>query len=267
MKIFLAGLSTCYSQQFWENEFHSNEEQMYKKVLKTGKVKKIVTFYHYKKGAAAIPDKVYELDKNGNILTVIKKADQEIKYDVVIERNGYDKKENLISHIEFSGLDTSKFVSYQYDSLNNITLEIRKETSYRMGKNDQLEKMYNGWTYRYENTYNSAHLLSGQLKTHNSDIVLKAAFSYDASGHLIEIKRFYKESPCLESWVQFSYDPDGFLKSKFYPNYECKGGKATLNSNRYTYTYNAQKRFAELERTNSGQARGKILYTYSTTDF
>lgn len=266
----ISSFSTCFSQQFWESEFHSNDEKLYRAILKNNKVKKIYTFYHYKKGAAAIPYKIYELDKNGNVLVVIKKADQDIKQDVKVEQNAYDVKGNIISHVEFnnSGSDTMKFVLYQYNSLNNLILETKKEGDYQVGKDDKLERIYKTSTYTYENGYDTSHILVKQLKKYNSNTVLRSEFSYDPTGNLIEIKRYLKETECLESWVKLSYYSDNSLKEKFYPNYSCGEGnhsKVTMNSNRYTYEYNPQKQFAVLNHTNLDQFRGKIVYTYNPT--
>lgn len=80
-------------------------------------------------------------------------------------------------------------------------------------------------------------------------------------GNVTEIKR-YLPNNCPDSWRKFSYNSNRYLQEKLYPHYAC-GEKGTLNNNRYVYLCNTKKQLSGIEHTNTGQARGKILYTYN----
>lgn len=264
--ISLGFFSDVWSQQHWEYEFHSNEEKLYRKVLAANNVKSIKTFFAHNNGTPSIPREVIELDKNGNVLSVVKKANlyTKIKTDVLIEENTYDAYGNLMTSLilnEKPG-DTSKFAVYQYDSLNNLVAETRKEEHYIERAGSGWDKLYRNVTCSYENEYDPSNRLILQIKQSSLGTWLKTEFKYDEAGNLIEIKKYRKDSQCLDRWIKFSYSDDHYLKDKFYPSFNC-GLHSTVNDNLYTYKYNAKKQLEAVEHTNEGSDRGKMIYTYN----
>jgi hypothetical protein len=256
-----------FAQQYWEHEFLSEEEKNYRATLKKNKVKKIYFFFHYKKGAPAIAKKALNLDKNGNVLSEITMANQDFKKDFISQENKYDQNGNLLAHYELSfKSDTTKYVLYKFDSLNNLTEQFTCEDDYKEN-NGKIEVSKKNSRYLFRNFYNPSGKLETQEQLYNGKIILIKKITYDLGNRIIEIKITYPGNGCIESWMKFSYYPDGRLKDKLYPSHSCNSPApiSTMNNNKYIYTYDSKGNFTQLEHRNHEDPRGKIFYTYNSS--
>ncbi len=258
--------NSFWSQQNWEYEFKSKERDLYRNILKNNNVRAVKTFTEYYNNGKLIPNEELKLDKNGNVIALIRKTNayRKIKTDVVIEQNVYDTIGNLISSLELNEKksDTSQFTVYHYDTLNTLVKETIKKEDYIKGANGTWEKSFIHRTYFYENIYDGDHQLIIQIKRNDSRIVSKTAFVYDIDQNLIEIKEYQNGSDCLYRWIKFAYDQNNYLASKLYPSFTCQQ-RSTVSDNLYTYAYDSKKQLTAVIHSNSGSEREKEIYTYN----